>query len=137
MSRMIPNVWRELITQAQAARDRVRKKAAAEDREWGSQFAQSSTVIGNVRELYQLRDLVDELIDHEIIRGKELGVSFDLLGSSRQQAQQRYKRAIARRGPPIAVHEIGNGVADLGQSPLTNSVRGMRSSSTEIDAVVA
>ncbi len=50
-----------------------------------------------VAELYKLRALVDELIDGEIIRGRELGAPWDLLGSSRQQAQQRATRARRRQ----------------------------------------
>jgi signal transduction histidine kinase len=95
----------------QAARARVRK-----DREDPFLFdSPSREAISNVAELYRLRDLVDELIDGEVIRGRELGAPWDLLGSSRQQAQQRAARALRR------------------QQALTNHAHELRDRSTAID----
>lgn len=54
-------------------------------------------VWANVRALYELRQAVDNAIDDEVIRGRAIGVQWDLLGSTRQQAQQRHKRALARK----------------------------------------
>lgn len=54
-------------------------------------------VWANVRALYELRQAVDDAIDDEVIRGRAIGVQWDLLGSTRQQAQQRHKRALARK----------------------------------------
>ena len=96
-------VWQRLTAEVRAASARVRKEQA--------DYAAGRTGMGffhdrdrdkseahrNVRELYELRRLVDELIDDEIIRGRELGASFDQLGSSRQQAQQRHARALRQR----------------------------------------
>jgi hypothetical protein len=56
-----------------------------------------SSVIANVRQLYELRQAVDDAIDAEVERAREMRVSFDLLGTTRQQAQQRHKRAMARK----------------------------------------
>jgi hypothetical protein len=54
----------------------------------------------NVRALYELRQAVDDAIDAEVSRGREIGVQWDLLGppgASRQAVQQRHRRAMARR----------------------------------------
>ena len=71
-------------------------------------------VAANVRALYKLRQAVDDAIDAEVIRGREIGVQWDLLGTTKQQAQQRHRRGMARRGllgtyvrnPSTAVDEI-------------------------------
>jgi hypothetical protein len=80
-----------------AGRARVQRELAKETRgEYiGTCAYREST--NTVRELYELRRLVDELIDSEIIRGRELGASWDLLGTSRQHAQQRAARARQRQ----------------------------------------
>jgi hypothetical protein len=81
-----------LARRVQAARERVRKNGAGQllDLEYRE-------AADNVRELYALRDLVDQLINREVIRGRELGAPWDLLGTSRQQAQQRAARARQRQ----------------------------------------
>ena len=56
-----------------------------------------TAVAANVRGLYGLRQAVDDAIDDEVIRGRAIGVQWDLLGSTRQQAQQRHKRAMSRK----------------------------------------
>jgi hypothetical protein len=86
------DVWQLLGRRAGAARERVRKNGT--DPLLDLEYREAAD---NVAELYKLRDLVDELIDGEIIRGRELGASWDLLGSSRQQAQQRAARARQRQ----------------------------------------
>jgi hypothetical protein len=48
------------------------------------------------RTLYELRQAIDDAIDGEVIRGRAIGVQWDLLGTTRQQAQQRHNRAMAR-----------------------------------------
>jgi hypothetical protein len=58
---------------------------------------ESTAVAANVRALYALRQAVDDAIDGEVIRGRAIGVQWDLLGSTRQQAQQRHRRAMARK----------------------------------------
>ena len=58
---------------------------------------ESTAVAASVRALYALRRAVDDAIDDEVIRGRAIGVQWDLLGSTRQQAQQRHKRAMARK----------------------------------------
>jgi hypothetical protein len=58
---------------------------------------ESTAVAVNVRALYALRQAVDDAIDDEVIRGRAIGVQWDLLGSTRQQAQQRHRRAMARK----------------------------------------
>ena len=55
-----------------------------------------TAVSANVSALYELRQAVDDAIDDEVNRGRPIGVQWDLLGSTRQQAQQRHKRATAR-----------------------------------------
>lgn len=57
----------------------------------------SSEAGRNIDELYRLQRVIDDLIDAEIIRGHKHGALWSNLGSSRQQAYQRYKRAIARK----------------------------------------
>lgn len=101
-----------LARRTQDARNRIRK-----DRADSLLDLPYSEAAGNVRELYRLRALIDELINAEIIRGRELGAPWDLLGSSRQQAQQRAARARQR------------------QQPLTNHAQQLRISSTAIDQV--
>lgn len=81
-----------LARRVRDARERVRKNGIG--RLLDLEYREAAD---NVRELYRLRDLVDELIDAEIIRGRELGAPWDLLGSSRQQAQQRAARARRRQ----------------------------------------
>lgn len=53
----------------------------------------------SIKELMKLRAAIDALIDEELIRGHESGASWAALGTSKQQAQQLYVRAIRRRSP--------------------------------------
>lgn len=80
-------VWRRLENRVQAARDRVAKQCP-------NLVAEASA---NLRELRRLRLFIDELIDEETIRGRDEGGTWRSLGSSKQQAQQRYEAATARR----------------------------------------
>lgn len=86
------DVWAALSARLReiraAARRDARDHIAAGERE---------EVAANVRALYELRQAVDDAIDAEVIRGRETGVQWDLLGTTKQQAQQRHKRATARR----------------------------------------
>ena len=98
------DVWQQLEREVKAARGRVRadiREAAS----WGMDFPTREPT-GNVRELLALRRLVDDLIADETIRARELGAGWSSLGTSRQQAQQRHKRAMARRNGSIGVDEI-------------------------------
>jgi hypothetical protein len=52
----------------------------------------------SITELMKLRAAIDDLIDEEVIRGHESGAPWAALGTGRQQAQQRYVRAMRRRG---------------------------------------
>lgn len=51
----------------------------------------------NIEELYKLRGALDGLIDAEMVRGRDQGASWNMLGTSKQQAQQRYKRIMAQK----------------------------------------
>jgi hypothetical protein len=82
-----------LARRVRAARERVRRNGV-DSFFRDVEYREASDTVA---ELYKLRELVDELIDGEIIRGRELGASWDLLGSSRQQAQQRAARARQRK----------------------------------------
>lgn len=101
---MTGDVWRHLASEVRSASARARKAARNH-----MLVSEMDVPIANIAELYDLRRLVDELIDAEIIRGRELGASFDLLGTSRQQAQQRHARAVRQR-------ELTNGVARVRHS---------------------
>jgi hypothetical protein len=118
---MSGDIWQRLEREVKAARTRVRNEVR-------TQYFESATrePTANVRELIELRRLVDELIDDETIRARELGASWDLLGSSRQQAQQRHKRALARRTQSIPVDEIAMPADAFRQQPLTTSGTGLR-----------
>jgi hypothetical protein len=89
---MTGDVWRRLAGEVRAASARARKAALNH-----MHPDESCVPVANIAELYKLRRLVDELIDAEIIRGRAHGVAFDLLGNSRQQAQQRHARAVRQR----------------------------------------
>ncbi len=115
---MTADVWQNLAAQVKAARDRVRRKIAEAVFE-----SPDRPAIENIRELTELRRMVDELIDGEIIRGRELGASWDLLGTSKQQAQQRYRRAVARRHEQsMPVDETAPAVDAIGQPALTSAL---------------
>lgn len=86
------DVWRRLAGEVRAASARARKDALSH-----MLSSESHAPTANVAGLYELRRLVDELIDDEIIRARELGACFDVLGTSRQQAQQRHARAVRQR----------------------------------------
>lgn len=101
-----PDVWAALLDRFRALRKAARREAldhlAAGPRE---------EVAANVRALYELRQAVDDAIDAEVIRGREIGVQWDLLaqpGASRQQAQQRHKRARERRQLVQSVAQLVN-----------------------------
>lgn len=102
--------WQIMGRRIRAARERIQRDRA--ESLLDPPYAEAA---GNVRELYKLRALLDELIDAEIIRGRELGAPWDLLGSSRQQAQQRTARTQRR------------------QRPLTDHACGRRDTSTPVD----
>jgi hypothetical protein len=89
----VSDVWDSLSARLREIRTAARREArdhiAAGERE---------EVAANVRGLYELRRAVDDAIDAEVIRGREIGVQWDLLGTTKQQAQQRHQRAMARRG---------------------------------------
>lgn len=53
----------------------------------------------NIRELRALQAYISDQIDDEVIRGREQGAPWHLLGTSKQQAQQRHAAALARRSP--------------------------------------
>jgi hypothetical protein len=50
----------------------------------------------NLDELRKLQWSIEKLMDDEIIRGRDQGASWSMLGTSKQQAQQRHKRALER-----------------------------------------
>jgi hypothetical protein len=87
---LVADVWASLSARLRELRSTARRDAAG----------RSGKVSANVRALYELRQAVDDAIDDEVIRGREIGVQWELLGSSRQQAQQRHRRAVGRRGQP-------------------------------------
>ena len=78
---------------------KLRKLRTAAERDTRESMLRDETtaVAANVRALYALRQAVDDAIDAEVIRGRAIGVQWDLLGSTRQQAQQRHRRAMARK----------------------------------------
>jgi hypothetical protein len=88
----VSDPWAVLSVRFREIRSRARRDAvdhlAAGPRE---------EVSANVRALYELRQAVDDAIDEEVIRGRAIGVQWDLLGSTRQQAQQRHRRVMARK----------------------------------------
>lgn len=53
----------------------------------------------NIGELRALQASISDQIDEEIIRGREQGAPWHLLGTSKQQAQQRHAAALTRRSP--------------------------------------
>ncbi len=85
---MADDVWKRLDRGIKAARTRVNEQPD----EHGFRASH------NIKEMTKLRWVIEDLIDAETIRGRDQGASWVLLGSSKQQAQQRYKRAVARRG---------------------------------------
>lgn len=87
---MTKDVWQVLARRVKVAQDRARRHGGAVSLEYRS-------AVDSVHELYELRRLVDRLIDDEIIRGRELGAPWELLGTSKQQAQQRHARAVVRQ----------------------------------------
>ena len=88
---MTADVWKRLAGRVKAAGDRSRR-----DAESGA-VRLYDRAPENIRELWKLRRLIEELIDDEMIRGRELDAPWDLLGTSKQQAQQRHARAIRQR----------------------------------------
>lgn len=83
---MADDVWKRLDQRIRAARDR----ADVSD-EHGFRASR------NIEELRRLRGALDGFIDAELVRGREQGASWDMLGTSKQQAQQRYKRIMAQK----------------------------------------
>jgi hypothetical protein len=55
--------------------------------------------------LYSLRSIVDRTIDNETVRGRIEGAPWGSLASSKQAAQLRHKRAVARGINPHAVKD--------------------------------
>jgi hypothetical protein len=118
----VSDVWAALSARLReiraAARRDARDHLAAGEREEAT---------ANVRALYELRQAVDDAIDAEVIRGRENGAQWDLLGTTKQQAQQRHRRAMARKGKlrtnvrdtSTAVDEIRHGACGFRQRPLT------------------
>lgn len=88
---MADDVWKRLGRRVTSAKER----AVRQPDEHGWRAGAS------IRELTALRDLLDDLIDAEVIRGREQGAEWVLLGSSKQQAQQRYRRATRSRTAPV------------------------------------
>jgi Mobilization protein NikA len=122
----VSDVWTVLSARFRGLRSRARRDAvdhlAAGPRE---------EVSANVSALYELRQAVDDAIDDEVIRGRAIGVQWDLLGTTKQQAQQRHKRAMARRGKlrtrvhgmSTAVDEIRRRAADFVDPLVTQRTR--------------
>ena len=116
---MSGDIWQRLEREVKAARTRVQNEVRA------AFFAIASREpTNNVSELIELRGLIDELIDDETVRARELGASWEQLGSSRQQAQQRHKRAFARRARSTAVDESCQSADTIRQRSLTASSGG-------------
>ena len=111
---MTGDAWQRLEREVKAARARVRNYVRRAYFEIDHREATH-----NVLELIELRRLVDDLIDEETIRARELGASWGQLGSSRQQAQQRHERAMARRIRSTAVDERAAPTCAIRQQPLT------------------
>jgi len=88
----VSDVWAAL-----SARFREIRTAARRDARDHIAAGEREEITANVRALYELRQAVDDAIDAEVIRGRGIGVQWDLLGTTRQQAQQRHKRAMARK----------------------------------------
>jgi hypothetical protein len=89
------DVWTALLDRFRAIR-----KAAGREALDHLAAGPRNVVTANVRALYALRQVVDDAIDAEVSRGREIGVQWDLLGppgASRQAVQQRHRRAMARR----------------------------------------
>jgi hypothetical protein len=55
--------------------------------------------------LYQLRSIIDRTIDQRTVRGRVEGAPWGTLASSKQAAQLRHKRAVARGINPHAVKD--------------------------------
>jgi hypothetical protein len=89
----VSSLWRRLQQEVQQSADRVR---TMETRSVLGPSARSEAG-RNIDELYRLQRVIDDLIDAEIIRGHKHGAGWSNLGSSRQQAYQRHKRAMARK----------------------------------------
>jgi hypothetical protein len=88
----VSDAWAVLSARFRGLRSRARRDAVDH-----LAAGPGDEVSANVRALYELLQAVDDAIDDEVIRGRAIGVQWDLLGSTRQQAQQRHKRALARR----------------------------------------
>lgn len=74
----------------------TRRVGVARERAEGVADNTGSRAGATIGELRRLRRLIDELIDDETVRGREQGAPWVILGSSRQQAQQRHAAAIRR-----------------------------------------
>jgi hypothetical protein len=88
---IVSDVWTSL-----GEKLRKLRRAAERDARDSVLPDERTAVSANVSALYELRQAVDDAIDDEVNRGRPIGVQWDLLGSTRQQAQQRHKRATAR-----------------------------------------
>jgi len=87
---MAEDVWKRLTRRTRSASERA-----------GQQPDEAGFRAGaNIKELWKLRRVIDELIDAETIRGREQGAAWGMLGFSKQQAQQRHKAALQRVNRP-------------------------------------
>ena len=87
---MASDALRRLERRVATARERAEQVA---DDEHGFRASR------NIRELRELQAYISDQIDDEVIRGREQGAPWNLLGTSKQQAQQRHAAALARRSP--------------------------------------
>lgn len=85
---MSADVWKRLERRVKTARARAE---VIPDDEHGFRASR------NLDELRKLQGAIEDLIDAEIIRGREQGAPWGLLGTSKQQAQQRHRRVIGRQ----------------------------------------
>ena len=85
---MATTIWKRLENRVKTARSRAEE---APDR-LGWQASR------NLDELWKLQAAIERMIDEELIRGREQGASWAMLGTSKQQAQQRHRRALERQG---------------------------------------
>jgi hypothetical protein len=131
----VSDVWAVLSARFRGLRSRARRDAVDH-----LAAGESNEVAANVSALYALRQAVDDAINDEVIRGRAIGVQWDLLGSTRQQAQQRHKRAMARRGKlRTRVHDMSTAVDEIRlrtgrfrQRPLTAGIPDGQPAGTEL-----
>lgn len=85
---MAEDVWKRLARRIKTASERAERQP---------DYIGGFRAGANIKELWKLQRLIDELIDAETIRGREQGADWAMLGTSKQQAQQRHKAALARQ----------------------------------------